>query len=286
SLTRRGEGGEVNPCELLLISAKTESALEKATANLANYLETNPNLNLADVAYTLKVGRQEFEHRRFLICQNIESAIELLKSPDSEKVFTHNHIPTTRSVALMFSGQGSQYVDMGRELYETQPVFRETVDNCCKLIQPHLGFDLLTLIYPSPSTPSTPSTPSLTDTANAQPAIFIIEYALAKLWMSWGINPEVAIGHSIGEYVAATIAGVFSLEDALKVVAARGKLMQQQPTGGMLSVFLSVADIQSWLNEEVTLAANNSPNLCVVSGSHDAINNLAQRLEASNIACR
>ena len=149
SLTRRGEGGEVNPCELLLISAKTESALQTATKNLANYLETNPNLDLANIAYTLNVGRQEFEHRRFLVCQDIESAIELLKSPDSEKVFTHNHIPTTQSVAFMFSGQGSQYVNMGRELYETQTVFRETVDNCCKLIKPHIGFDLLTLIYPS-----------------------------------------------------------------------------------------------------------------------------------------
>ncbi|MEM6404320.1 MAG: acyltransferase domain-containing protein, partial [Cyanobacteria bacterium P01_D01_bin.116] len=178
--------------------------------------------------------------------------------------------------------------NMGRELYETQPVFRETVDNCCTLLQPHLGFDLKTIIYPSLFSHSlTPSLPhSLTDTIYAQPAIFIIEYALAKLWMSWGINPEVAIGHSIGEYVAATIAGVFSLEDALKVVAARGKLMQQQPTGAMLSVFLSVADIQPWLSQEITLAAINSPSLCVVSGSNDAINNVQKRLEASNIACR
>ncbi len=285
--------------QLLLISAKTESALEKATANLANYLETNSDLNLADVAYTLKVGRQEFEHRRFLVCQNLESAIELLKSPDSEKVFTHSHTATTQSIAFMFSGQGSQYINMGRELYDTQTVFRETVDKCCTLLKPHLGFDLLTLIYANKETrgqgdketrvsmPHAPCPmPNLTDTAHAQPAIFVIEYALAKLWMSWGINPEVTIGHSIGEYVAATIAGVFSLEDALKVVAARGKLMQQQPTGAMLSVFLSAADIQPWLSEEITLAAINSPSLCVVSGSNEAIANLSQNLEASNIACR
>ncbi|MEM9923874.1 MAG: beta-ketoacyl synthase N-terminal-like domain-containing protein [Cyanobacteria bacterium P01_D01_bin.50] len=275
--------------QLLLISAKTESAVLKATANLANYLETNPDLNLADVAYTLKVGRQEFEHRRFLVCQNLESAIELLKSPNSPEVFTHTHTPTTRSIAFMFSAQGSQYINMGWELYETQTVFRETVDNCCNLLKPHLGFDLRTIIYPSispPSTPSSPSSPSLNQTAHAQPAIFIIEYALAQLWMSWGITPEVTIGHSIGEYVAATIAGVFSLEDALKVVVARGKLMQQQPTGAMLSVFLSVVDIQPWLSEEITLAAINSSNLCVVSGSSEAIANLSQNLEASNIACR
>ncbi|MBE9212898.1 acyltransferase domain-containing protein [Plectonema cf. radiosum LEGE 06105] len=288
SLTRRGEGGEVKSWELLLISAKTESAVLTATANLARYLEAHPDLNLADVAYTLKVGRQEFEHRRFLVCQNIESAILLLKSPDSPEVFTHTHTPTTRSVAFMFSGQGSQYVNMGRELYETQPVFQETVDNCCTLLKPHLGFDLQTLIYPSEKgIGSENSTPSpLNQTAIAQPAIFIIEYALAKLWMSWGITPEVSIGHSIGEYVAACLAGVFSLEDALKVVAVRGKLMQQQPTGAMLSVFLSANDIQSWLNDEITLAAINSPLLCVVSGKCEAIANLEKRLEASNIACR
>ena len=310
--SRGSRGGKEKSWKLLTVSAKTESAVLAATANLANYLETYPDLNLADVAYTLKVGRQEFEHRRFLVCQNIESAIELLKSPDSPEVFTHSHTPTTRSIAFMFSGQGSQYVDMGRELYETQTVFRETVDNCCTLLKPHLGFDLRTLIYPSeegtgngnstPSASSAPSAPSassvssassapstlslLNQTANAQPAIFIIEYALAKLWMSWGINPEVTIGHSIGEYVAATIAGVFSLEDALKVVVERGKLMQQQPTGAMLSVFLSAADIQPWLSAEITLAAINSPLLCVVSGSNEAITNLSQNLEASNIACR
>lgn len=291
-----GEESEVKDSwELLLISAKTESALETATANLARYLEAHPDLNLADVAYTLKVGRQEFEHRRFFVCQTIESAKQLLKSPDSPDVFTYAHTPTTRSVAFMFSGQGSQYVNMGLELYETQTVFRETVDNCCTLLKPHIDFDLLTLIYPiekgignrEQGIGSGNSTPSpLNQTAIAQPAIFIIEYALAKLWMSWGIIPEASIGHSIGEYVAACLAGVFSLEDALKVVAVRGKLMQQQPTGAMLSVFLSANDLQSWLNDEITLAAINSPLLCVVSGKCEAIANLAQRLESSNIACR
>ncbi|MGF1675886.1 MAG: beta-ketoacyl synthase N-terminal-like domain-containing protein [Rivularia sp. (in: cyanobacteria)] len=275
--------------QLLLISAKTESALETATANLANYLESHPDLNLADVAYTLKIGRQEFAHRRFLVCQTIDSATKLLKSSDSKDIFSHTHTPTTRNVAFMFPGQGSQYVNMGRELYETQTVFRETVDNCCKLIKPYLDidFDLLNLIYPSDKgTGKGKGETELTDTAYAQPAIFIIEFALAKLWMSWGITPEATIGHSIGEYVAATIAGVFSLEDALKVVALRGKLMQQQPNGNMLSVFLSGDDIQSWLSDEISLAANNAPNLCVVSGSQKAIANLQQRLETANIACR
>ena len=282
--------------QLLLLSARTESALESATKNLADYLEDyskefskadsfekQSSLNLGDVAYTLKVGRQEFEHRRFLVCRNIESTVKLLKSPNSPEVFTHKYIPTTQSVAFMFSGQGSQYIDMGRDLYETQKVFRETVDNCCEILKSHLDFDLLTLLYPS--TTSHP-TNSLKDTAIAQPAIFMIEYALAKLWMSWGVIPEVTIGHSIGEYVAATIAGVFSLEDALKVVAQRGRLMQQQPNGSMLSVFLSVTDIQPWLRDGISLAANNASNLCVVSGSESAIANLGERLEVANIAYR
>ena len=303
--------------QLLLISAKTESALQTATKNLANYLETNPNLDLANIAYTLNVGRQEFEHRRFLVCQDIESAIELLKSPDSEKVFTHNHIPTTQSVAFMFSGQGSQYVNMGRELYETQTVFRETVDNCCKLIKPHIGFDLLTLIYPSEKgignreqgtgnreqgvgsrnsnpmpdaqrpmpNPQSPM-PNLTDTACAQPAIFIIEYALAKLWMSWGIIPEVSIGHSIGEYVAATIAGVFSLEDALEIVALRGRLMQKCPTGSMLAVSLTESELKQFLDKDLTIAVSNSSKMGVVSGNNDAINKLEENLPAEEISCR
>ena len=295
---RRGEEeikeNKEDSWKLLLLSAKTESALGTATENLAKYFDENPDVNLADVAYTLKVGRQEFEHRRFLVCQTVESAKHLLTLAESPEVFTHNHTPTTQSIAFMFPGQGSQYVDMGRKLYETQAVFRETVDNCCSLIKPHIDFDLLTLIYPSekgtgksnPVPNSQSLIPNLKNTAIAQVAIFIIEYALAQLWMSWGVIPEATIGHSIGEYIAATIAGVFSLEDALKVVAFRGKLMQQQPTGSMLSVFLSVAEIQPWLSDEITLAANNAPNLCVVSGSKDAIANLAQRLETANIACR
>ena len=142
----------------------------------------------------------------------------------------------------MFSGQGAQYVNMGREIYQTEPIFRQQVDECCEMLQPHLGLDLRFIFYPHDSQTAT-ATAQLQQTALTQPAIFVVEYALAQLWMSWGVRPVAALGHSIGEYVAATIAGVFSLEEALSLVAARGQLMQQLPPGKMLAVPLGEAQV-------------------------------------------
>ncbi|HEY9803802.1 MAG TPA: type I polyketide synthase, partial [Leptolyngbyaceae cyanobacterium] len=261
--------------QLLPLSAKTNSALETATKNLANYLQQHPHTNIADVAYTLSIGRRSFEHRHVVICQNIEDAVQVL---DIEKL-TSSPVTEQPAVVFMFPGQGCQYVNMGRELYETEAIFREQIDNCCELLKPHLGLDLREIIYPT-------TTEQLTQTAITQPALFVIEYALAKLWMAWGINPQAMIGHSIGEYVAACLAGVFSLEDALAVVAMRGKLMQQLPSGAMLAVFLPEAEIKPLLTENLALAANNAPNLCVVSGTHAAINTLQQQLLAKGVECR
>jgi non-ribosomal peptide synthase protein (TIGR01720 family) len=267
--------------QLLVLSAKTDSALEAATANLAAYLQQNPHLNLADVAYTLQVGRCAFNYRRVVICQDVNDGVKALLSLDPQRVFKQFHESGERSIVFMFPGQGSQYVEMGRELYETESVFREKVDHCCELIQPVLGLDLRSLIYPNNSENQT-----LQDTAIAQPALFVIEYALAKLWMSWGISPQALIGHSIGEYVAACLAGVFSLEDALKLVAMRGKLMQTMPGGAMLAVSLPAADVREYLHEELSLAASNSASLCVVSGTYQAIDNLETKLTAKEINCR
>lgn len=303
------------PWQLLLLSAKTHSALATATANLATYLQQHPDMSLSDVAYTLQVGRQAFAHRCIFVCQTLEDARQMLESPSQA---THNHTTADRTIAFMFPGQGSQYVNMGREIYETEAVFTQQVDRCCELLIPYLGLDLRYILYsnrnsefgsrkaeikrmnsevgkrkeeaiPNSELISPNSeliSPNLNDTAYAQPALFVIEYSLAQLWMSWGIQPEAMIGHSIGEYVAACLAGVFSLEDALKLVAVRGQLMQQQPRGSMLSVFLSATEIQPWLNKDIALAANNSPNLCVVSGNQAAIAHLQQHLEAAGIACR
>ncbi|MBW4431253.1 MAG: SDR family oxidoreductase [Pelatocladus maniniholoensis HA4357-MV3] len=270
-------------CQLLLLSTKTNIALETATENLVNHLQKHPDLNLADVAHTLQVGRWTLNHRRMLVCQNQEDAINALQDP--QRAFTYYQEPCHRSVVFMFSGQGSQYVNMGRELYENENVFREQIDHCCELLKPHLQIDLRTILYPSEEK-VLEATQKLQQTAITQPALFVIEYALAKLWMAWGVLPEVMIGHSIGEYLAATIAGVFSLEDALAIVATRGRLMQELPSGVMLSIQLPEQKIQQFLEKEISLAAINSPSSCVVSGSEEAIDKLQQKLQKIGVNCR
>ncbi|MFN6479644.1 SDR family NAD(P)-dependent oxidoreductase [Nostoc sp. DedQUE07] len=269
------------PWQLLVLSAKTDSALETATKNLANHLQQHPDVNLADVAHTLQVGRGEFNHRRVLVCQDIEDAASALRDP--QRVLTRLVENSDRPIAFMFPGQGAQYVDMGKELYQTEPVFQEQVDFCCQLLQPHLGLDLRSVIYPKESE-SKAAAEKLQQTDITQPALFVIEYALAQLWISWGISPQAMIGHSIGEYVAACLAGVMSVEDALRLVAARGRLMQQLPFGAMLSVPLPEAEVRGLLNENLSLAASNAPALCVVSGTDDAINALQNQLQG--IECR
>ncbi|MBD2435877.1 type I polyketide synthase [Nostoc sp. FACHB-110] len=270
---------------LLCLSAKTATALEMATQNLANYLQQNQDLNLADVAYTLQVGRKEFNHRRILVCTDIQDAVNALQNRTTQRVYTHHQEPSDRPITFMFPGQGSQYVNMGKELYQTESVFRESVDRCCWILQPLLNLDLRTVIYPSePET--TTAQEQLKQTSFAQPALFVIEYALAQLWMSWSILPSAMIGHSIGEYVAACLAGVMSLEEALTLVAVRSQLMQQLPSGSMLSIPLSEAEVKPLLNENLSLAASNAPFSCVVSGTHAAIDVLSEQLLAKGIECR
>ncbi|MDZ8136604.1 MAG: beta-ketoacyl synthase N-terminal-like domain-containing protein [Nostoc sp. DedQUE04] len=270
---------------LLVISAKTSFALETATINLVNHLKQHPQLNLADVAYTLGVGRQAFEHRRIVVCQDIDDAVKVLEIQEPQRVFSHFTEPSERQVIFMFPGQGAQYVEMGKELYQNEPIFRKQVDYCAELLKFSIGIDLRNILYPSKEQ-ATAAVEQLTQTYITQPALFVIEYALAQLWMSWGLHPEAMIGHSIGEYVAACLAGVFSLEDALALVAARGKLMQQMPSGDMLVVPQSEKEVQSWLGEELSLAAINGPSLCVVSGSKLAIDQLHNKLTKQGINCR
>jgi acyl transferase domain-containing protein len=247
-------------------------------------LQQNPDLNLADVAYTLQTGRREFAHRRALVCRDAAQAIAALQSRDSAdaqgKVLETENPP----LIFMFPGQGAQRVNMGRELYETEPVFREQIDICAEKLRPHLSLDLRTLLYPPPQEAAAVAE-KLTQTANAQPALFTIEYALARLWMSQGIEPAAMIGHSIGEYVAACLAGVFSLDDALAMVAARGRMMQQMPPGAMLAVRLPENEVQDLLGNNLSLSTVNGAALCVVSGTVEAVNGVRSRLEEKNIAC-
>src|SRR6266478_4344327 len=173
---------------------------------------------------------------------------------------------------------------MGLELYEREPVFREQVNACCEILSPHLGFDLRAVLYPTAGK-AEEAQKQITQTAVAQPALFVVEYALAKLWLTWGVQPEAMIGHSVGEYVAACLASVFSVEDALKLVAARARMMQQLPGGRMLAVRLPESEVVSLLNEHISLAAVNAPSLCVVSGPVDAVEILERDLLQHNVAC-
>ncbi|BAZ70869.1 beta-ketoacyl synthase (plasmid) [Fischerella sp. NIES-4106] len=272
------------PWQLLVLSAKTSSALETATTNLVTYLNLHPDINLANVTYTLQVGRRAFNHRRVIICQNVDDAVTTLETKDPQRVFTVCQHHLNRPVVFMFPGQGTQYVNMALELYQTEPIFREQVDICTDILKPHLGLDIRNVLYPSQEQFSE-AVQQLQQIAIAQSALFVIEYALAKLWMTWGIRPQAMIGQSVGEYVAACLAGVFSLEDALALVTKWGQLMQQLPNGTMLAVPLSETQLQPFLNEKLSLAEICEPYLCVVSGSIDAIDTLQNQLTPQGLEC-
>lgn len=277
--------------QLLLLSAKTSTALDTATVQLGDYLEQNPDIKLPDVAYTLQVGRRDFDYRRMVICQDLDDAVQLLHSQDPQHILSHHHKLSNTQVIFMFPGQGSQYANMGRELYEVESTFTQHVDICAEILQPHLGVDIRSLIYPKQEEIETASK-QLQQTSFTQSALFVTEYALAQLFLSWGVRPEAMIGHSIGEYVAATIAGVFSLEDALKIVAKRGELMQQVPTGSMLAIKMPEKDVQQLLDgkqlyqECLQIAVINSPESCVVSGTSEAVAALEEQLSSKEIECR
>jgi len=271
------------PYQLLVVSAKTESALERAFSDLAGHLQSHPEVKLADAAYTCQVGRQRFQHRRALVVEDSREAVNSLLHADRKRFATGVAGKASPAVALLFSGQGSQYVNMGRELYAHQQVFRETLDLCAKHLAEPLGIDLRQALYP-PEAEKDAAAARLDQTWLTQPALFAIEYALAKWWMSLGIKPAAMIGHSIGEYVAACLAGVFSLEDALTAVAFRGRLMFDLPSGSMLAVPLPAAEVR--LSSGLSLAAINNPQHCVVSGPTSEIAVLEESFERQDVLCR
>ncbi|HEX3731043.1 MAG TPA: type I polyketide synthase, partial [Opitutaceae bacterium] len=268
--------------QLVVVSARTAKSLEAATAQLAAHFRGEAEESLADAAYTLAVGRKAFALRRAVVGRNAAEIAAALAGGGAQP---GEPVPPKRPVAFLFPGQGSQYVGMGRGLYESEPVFREELDRCAELLRPALGIDLRELIYPA-SGAGEEAAEKLKRTAYAQCAIFAVEYSLARLWMSWGVRPDGMVGHSIGEYVAATLAGVFELEDALLLVAARGRLMQALPAGAMLAVPLGEAETAALLGGELSLAAVNGPQSCVVSGPGEAIAALEKTLSARGVAAR
>ena len=255
--------------QLITLSAKTKHGLADYAKNLASHLAQNPEINIADVASTLARGRKAFSQRLAFTCRSAKEAVEILQA---EKYHISDDKNFTNAV-FMFPGQGSQYAGMAKELYQDEPIFQETVDACAFILQPLLSKDIRTILFPKTDDVAQANI-QLQETHITQPCLFTIEYALAKLWIHWGVQPQAMIGHSLGEYVAACVANVLSLEDALKLVASRSQLMQDMATGSMLSVPMSAErirqDIQS-LKLAVEIAAENSPALCVVSGPKNSI---------------
>ena len=278
-------GTPSRPCQLLLLSARTETALDAMTRNLSHHLKANPETDPADAAFTLQVGRKVFDHRRMLVCRDTEDAATALLDAPPDRIFTEHQEKRATPVVFLFTGQGSQYANMGKGLYESEPVFRECIDHCARILMPELKLDLKELLYPEQAGIEEAGV-RLAQTSITQPALFAIEYAVSRLWMSWGVKPQAVIGHSIGEYVAACIAGVFSLEDGLSLVAARGRLIQGLQPGSMLAVRLSEKDILPYLDDETSLATVNSPLSCVVSGATPAIDRLEKTLAAEAVDFR
>ncbi|HLJ89393.1 MAG TPA: amino acid adenylation domain-containing protein [Candidatus Angelobacter sp.] len=272
--------GTHRTAELLVLSAKSEERLDEAVGNLGGYLGNFTGLNLADVAYTSQTGRSGFGFRAAIVCDGVSDAAAVLSTCDAARLLTGEcKSGKTKSapVAFLFPGQGSQYANMTLGLYDAEPVFRAEIDSCAEFLKVHLQFDLREVLYPRNSGIED-STRRLWQTSITQPALFVVEYALARLWMEWGVRPEAMIGHSIGEYVAACLSGVMSKEDALRLVALRGRLMEDQPRGAMLAVSLSVIEVEPLLAPELSLAAINSPSQVVVSGKEDEIQALEQNL--------
>ncbi|MEW6445858.1 MAG: SDR family NAD(P)-dependent oxidoreductase [Pseudomonadota bacterium] len=274
------------PWQLLLISARSENALAKATENLLQHLEKHPEAHLEDVAHTLQTGRKSFKNRRMLVVRDHADALKVLRGEEPARLLSAvREGDKTPELAFMFSGQGSQYVNMGRGLYESEASFREAVDTCATHLRPLLGLDLRDVLYPSAGREEE-ARELLTQTRITQPALFTVEYAMSRLMQAHGIEAQTAIGHSVGEYVAAHLAGVMSLEDALRLVAARARMMQELPAGAMMSVPLPEDQLLPLIGDNLSLAAINAPGSCVVSGPFEAIDALEQRLQQQDIGCR
>jgi amino acid adenylation domain-containing protein len=263
--------------QLILLSAKTQPALERNTTNLAKFLKQNPDINLADAAYTLQVGRKAFKYRRTLVCKDVPEAVQALSTRDSKKIHSHLLKEENPAVVFMFPGLGSQYVDMGADLYRNEPVFHQEMDRCFEILKPLLNRDIKEIIYRSDRSDFNQI---------AQPVLFIFEYSMAKLLVHWGIKPNAVIGYSFGEYAAACAAGVFSIEDALKLIVHRGESIRQTPEGAMLSVPLPREELMPLLTPGTpTWLAIDNGYSCIVSGTKTAVDDLEKQLKQKKLLC-
>ena len=286
-----GEDSLERPVHLLTLSAKTQKALEDLASCYHNHLEIQPEQGLENICYTANTGRSHFQYRLAVLAASGAELREKLGDFNTNQevvgLFSAQLQSTSSQpkIAFLFTGQGSQYIRMGWELYQTQPIFRQALEQCDRILQPYLKIPLLQVLYPH--TEVEEQSHLLNETAYTQPALFALEYALVQLWKSWGIEPGVVMGHSVGEYVAATLAGVFSLEDGLKLIATRGRLMQQLPEGGeMVSVLASASQVREALTpdtSQVAIAAFNGAESIVISGASEAMGTICSSLESQGI---
>jgi amino acid adenylation domain-containing protein len=279
------KGSSSRPKQLMMISAKSQSALDRNKELLQQSYSSKSSEELADLSYTLQTGRTAMPFRYFKVIDALEKGNES-ENETAKNLFQGNAQlkATPGGIVFLIPGQGSQYVGMGKTLYNDELVYREAVDACAAILNPLMGLDIRSILFAEESDAN--ATELIKQTRYTQPSLFVTGYALAKLWMSWGIKPSAMIGHSIGEFVAATLSGVFSLEDGLTLVATRGKLMQDLPGGSMMSVRMPAADIESQLPKSCSIAAINGPQLCVIAGPENDIEKIRISLEEKEIICK